>query len=589
MLFRSMALDKDHIYILSQMEFSSPITYVPGNGSKLVRIELSRGQQQQISFQITTSTNAQNMKIEHCSGNIYAKLVSDITREWAGQAERSKRLANCMFQNDNKDLSIFQTRVLYQQIFTRVVDYSEAYQTLISLKMSSLGTDGYGSFQVPSSSHVLGLITPPYFTDTLLHTAGFIANVNAASTEICICSKVGSVRVLYNSIDWEEIFSVQCSLFLSVEDKSIITADAMAFNSAGQLVAFIEGMEFKKMQLNSLRAHLKRAAGYVTDINSIRGTITEGKRSSFSSTSDTPNVTPRAKDNTLEIVLSLVSKSCSIPADQLDKTKNLNSLGVDSLMRLELADTLAREFSRNTIDGDIVQEAQTIQDLINAVLSVDPTQAHRDLVAATSRLSVDENPILNTSPRRDLQSAEVKESLLQILKTTCGIDDGAIAYEQDLCSFGFDSLMIIEFVGQVREILGIQLDLEEIEHGRTIRSLLDAGAQAILSQRLDIHSSASEKDDLDVAKYTQMLKLDIQPFQLQSGRSENAPLYLFHDGSGLCNVYRKIGNLDRDVFAFSNPHFFHPEMAPKTLEALASRFAANMLARNPTKLILGGM
>lgn len=572
------ALDEGDVFVVKQIEFKAPLTYIPEYGQERIQIVLSKEQEGGLSFRISSTANAQKIQVEHCLGVVDRRNATCMVLEWASQAERSKRLTNSIFASNNSDFSIFQTRVLYQQIFTRVVDYSEDYHSLICLKMSGLGTDGYGCFQIRSQNE--RLIASPYFTDTLLHTAGFIANINADAAEICICSKVGQIRLLYNDIDWEGVFSIQCSLFLSFEDKKVIVADSMAFDATGKLVAFIEGMEFKKMQLNSLRTHLSRASRLPTDfhttqrLENVQNANPRTLNTMTPSMSDTANNTPRSQDSVRDKVLAMVSKTCAVPLGQLNEDKHLSSLGIDSLMRLELADTLAQTFPHSAID-ERIQAADTVQDLVDLFAlpaSRDPVDEQTNYQVSTSTTDV----------------KSIEEGVLQILRITCGLGDSPISPEQDLGSLGVDSLMVIELVERLRESLSLHLTLDQLQSVRNIDQLLNIAFQSFVSQRMPSEDQSLTVNELDMEKYAQLLKLKHQPMQLQHSSSKKAPLFLFHDGSGLSNVYGKIGNLDRDVFAFSNPEFFQPELAPKTLGALAARYATDIQSRKQTSVILGG-
>lgn len=585
-------LDDNHVFITKELCFLSPLTYVPERGLDQIQISLSKGKLHEIQFSIASVPQLEKPSTKYCSGILEVKSCTDVSQEWAIHAQRSKRLANAMFMREDHDITTFQPRVLYKQVFTRVVDYSEAYQSLLYLKMTSLGMDGYGDFKVPSSSLKSGFITSPYFTDTLLHTAGFIVNLNAASTEIYICSKVGTIKLLYNDISWEELFTVQCSLFASVMYENTICADSLAFDVTGRLVAMIENMEFKKMQIHNLRSHLQRNAGLLANITSLPvGFPKSGRQNStpvheiVSTTTSTAVNTPQSQDKLKETIISVIAKTCSLPTEHLEETKELSALGMDSLLRLELIDALALEFPNLVINRFAVQEAQTVQDLLALFLSIELISAASSLVVAPPQ-----RPTTPQDTGKEDKVSSIRKKLLQILKTTCNLRDLVVVPEQTLDSLGVDSLMTIELAGMVSEDLGLGLDLKELQQCQNLGQLLQLGEQAYLSQSgKDQEEAASLRNDkLDEAHYARLLRLDNQPIQLQSSYSERAPLFLFHDGSGLCSVYYQIGNLDREVFGFSNPDFFNADRAPKKLQDMASRFVSAILAKKHSKVMLGG-
>lgn len=91
---------------------------------------------------------------------------------------------------------------------------------------------------------------------TLLHVAGFIANISTRSIAAYICGKVESVHLTLEEVDMNQTFSVYCSPF---DDKAdTILAEAFALDNPDQVVASIEGMYFKKVRLSALKAALER-------------------------------------------------------------------------------------------------------------------------------------------------------------------------------------------------------------------------------------------------------------------------------------------------------------------------------------------
>ena len=80
------------------------------------------------------------------------------------------------------------------------------------LKVSSSNLDRFDTFKLPNlptEAHIV----PPAFTDTLLHAAGFMANLSVESEEICICSHVDQVEVFFEALDFDKTFAIYCNIF----------------------------------------------------------------------------------------------------------------------------------------------------------------------------------------------------------------------------------------------------------------------------------------------------------------------------------------------------------------------------------------
>lgn len=82
--------------------------------------------------------------------------------------------------------------------------------------------------------------------------------------------------------------------------------------------------------------------------------------------------------------------------------------------------------------------------------------------------------------------------------------------------------------------------------------------------------------------------LQSNPMQLQFSDSTESPIFLIHDGSGQASLYSRLQNLNRDVFAFSDPCF--PRNASKitSLEQMAEDYASCVSKSESPSLIIGG-
>ena len=387
--------------------------------------------------------------------------------------------------------------MLYETVFSRVVEYSEEYQSLTSISVSASSGEAYGSLKMPKRPETEKGITSPTFTDTLLHAAGFVANTSIRATDACICGEVESVRLLYGEIDYDEPMTVYCSLF--DVDEGTVLADSYALDSTGRIMAAVEGMHFKKLRLSSFKAMLERIVGKPkageiasaaeTPVSSISQALSAG-----SSSTTLPEDGVMQQQKIQAKVTQIIMESCEFSEAQVkaDKNKDLKALGVDSLMVLELVSAVKKGFPDQSVDDSTLMHCSSIQDLENAILSACSTPT--------------------TLTPDDASSSETTDSSTDISSTD--------------------------------------------------QSLNGPGAQA--------------------------LKMDGSPVSLQKGDSKSAPLYLFHDGSGLCSMYSQMHDMGRDTHGFSNPGFFEADNQPSSLVRMAARYAPHIATSAKRPAILGG-
>lgn len=236
-------------------------------------------------------------------------------------------------------MNTFKTKVLYDAIFTRVVRYSPPYQTLAYLTVADSSLEGLGSFSLPSVVDGPS-ITQPVFTDTLLHGAGFMANLAVRSDQICICTHVDSIELAYRSINYSESFTIYCSL---LETKNAFLADSIALKTAGLVVAVARGIEFKILQLCSFQQALDSHKGTAPSLAvSPPSTILDTSPAGTNTPTDSHYI-PSAP-NIGQTIKSIVTQVGGFTEQDMDPTKTLDELSIDSLMRIEMVANLARAF-----------------------------------------------------------------------------------------------------------------------------------------------------------------------------------------------------------------------------------------------------
>ncbi|KAI4086904.1 MAG: hypothetical protein LQ344_007169 [Seirophora lacunosa] len=326
-------------------------------------------------FSITVEDSNGNRDKICCSGNLARRNKDNTKQQWRKDAMIVSRQSSHLLNRSNADVSTFHTKVLYDAVFTRVVEYSKEYQSLLSLQVSTTGLEGIGTFKVPSTTVNTGCVTSHVFTDTLLHTAGFIANLVVKRSAACICAHLESVSMLYEDIEYSELFTVYCSLF--EVNEGLFLADTFALDAGGRTVAIMRGLGFKVVDLSSFQTLVQAgkaapAAKLVEDLNF--GAM------SFLQTSCTPATSSRSKtpidespilnhQNVTKNLATLLGEITGLPTGDLDLNSSLSSLGVDSLMRIELAGRLRSVFAGHDMDCDQIAEMDTIKCMVDKVSS----------------------------------------------------------------------------------------------------------------------------------------------------------------------------------------------------------------------------
>lgn len=357
-----------HVWVVSNMSFAHPLVHDHSSPTQKIILRLNKIKDVNTFAASITSDETENSEtIAYSVSKVSLLNPMETKPRRMREAALMKRQSFYSTPIDNHNT--FRTKVLYEKLFTRVVKYSREYHTLVELNVLNSNLEGYGTLKLPSDLSTKTYIIPPTFTDTLLHTAGFIANLGVESEEICICSHVDSVEVLYQGLDFGETYTIYCNLFDDVQGS--IFADAFVLDSTGQIKALSCGMEFKKLRLKTfqraIQPAVKSKAPLVEPMEPLpsSGTTMIPCRTG----PGTPRTPDESRDAIETKILDIMSILCSFPKQDLASASSLAALGIDSLLQIDIASALKQAFPTSTIDQNTIAACDTIRSLEDNIVS----------------------------------------------------------------------------------------------------------------------------------------------------------------------------------------------------------------------------
>jgi iterative type I PKS product template protein len=363
---------------VKDMVFSQPLVLGAIGESEAILVRtVKRDRGAAFEFSIYCQEPADKYRSVYCTGMVMARPSAELGNRWLKDAVIVQRQTAYM-DKSSIPLNSFNTKVLYESVFTRVVRYSSDYHTLQELRVSDSSLEGIGTFLLPPDANRGRYVVPPVFTDTLLHTAGFIANLIIGSEEICICSHVQSIDILRSDeMDCSQRFTIYCSLVDVI--KGLIVADVVVLEEQGRVVAKATGLEFKKLRLSSFLAMLNRSKPETATkvVERAGATLVEAETPNASSMSLHRNRQTSLKEpnqkrlSVRETLLKVISSVSGLEeSDLLDQYLSLETLGIDSMMHIELADKLRKAFPGVNLSHEEFSQNETIHALEQALASL---------------------------------------------------------------------------------------------------------------------------------------------------------------------------------------------------------------------------
>ena len=582
-------LPPDESYRLDNIVYHHPLVHTSHTLERVIRVFLYRSHPSSTinSFQIFSYKTDIQDSLLHCSGSIKAQRLPELKEKLARRTAMCEKRGSQLLGRDIQGLDTFHTRTIYETIFPRVVSYSKAYQSIESMSISREGNEGYGTFQIPDALMVEKCIVQPVFIDTILHAAGFLVNSSVDLAEAYVCAKVESVKATYNNVSYGKIFKVYCTTLSWVD--GTIFADAYALEAGGSVVAAIKGMHFRRLRLANLKTHLetltkKNTASSEASEPSLSDADTD--RTPSSSSSPLPNSPPSSSGTpppqhtkVQPVVAQVIGDACGTSGQSIDVDRELESLGVDSLMGIEIAESLQSQFPSLSLEASELTSCSTQRD-------------YEDLINSKAGTSLPQTEDFNEkvgTPKHQSHSSEADRSKVkpqigkvkQTLKTVIGVGQAQVDSSTLLKSLGIDSLMSIEFLEALATEHKLHISSEELEACRTVGDV----------EYFEMGTSDGEKVPARADATTSLeraLGMTNNPLTIQQLNVSDSPLFLVHDGSGLCNMYSKLRPMERAVYGFFNPGFFTSKEWAQEMSEMAGHYTSLIDTSASKSIILGG-
>lgn len=572
------ALDKDHA-VLRDVKFVNPLV-ASDDRSRIVRTTIAQSERSgtiSVSSQSSSTTEESiHMTCEYTLQGIahsdlkFSRLAPLLGR-WMSPFTESGR---------SSSLETFSKRTAYNVIFPRIVTYSKEYHTMQSIAIDESGMEGHALVEFPSDHHRGNFLIHPVFTDTLLHVAGFVANLQGGVNDAYICTNVGSSRINANLVDHNGKYSVFCRLvWLAAEGVMLADSFAVQRSEPHQVVARMKGISFRRVRLDGLQRSLALASK-ASGASSPRSQTAAIKHEARQTMHAVVRSTRRSIEDTVETtVLSVFSNACDIPTTSLDVGAPLDAIGVDSLMIIDVVGRLQSEFPEAGLRAHELSACRTIDDVTSEILS----RVASGSDTPSSTVDSDTSSIATCSTA----TADIDDAR-KVLAQSLGVGLPEIVNTSNFQDLGLDSLSSIETLHALNDHYGIALPQDIFSNCVDLPSL-----EAYISSSLVRSSKPVKKEpELMVNPRHRSLEhafhLDTLPRPIKSSpTSTNYPLFVVHDGSGLVDYYDRLSDIERDIWGIHNPNFLS-EQQWKSVSDMATAYSSLVMSVTKGPLLLGG-
>jgi len=592
---------RSEIFTLSELEFTKPFVYQHGSRQTLVTVATAIDDGLG-TFNVCSKCTPDGEGELHCRGWYRTEVMDEAALSALGNTYRDVAPSIASLTSTSRDglqgreKEVFSRRTVYDLLFPRVVVYSKDYQTIQSFTVSSESSEGYATLRLPPDHDRGSFATHPIFVDSVLQVAGFLANMRGGVSDVHICDAVDNIRILAEAVDDDaEYGAYSKSVSFAEGGADVVVCEVVVVKLGGraeeplEVVAHAKGVRFRKLQLDSLIRRLKPVPVVPLNVDDTtlatapppRPPLRRPKAASLSLL-DSPHPPFKiAVDHTSEVI-KIIATACGIDPSTVTPSSDLRSLGVDSLLSMEITYKLQKS---PTISFRCSSSALTLCHTVADVISLIP-QRPGSPVAVRKR----------ASSTVSLLAISEEENIHNLLADTLGVEQSKLGVTDDLGSHGLDSLSAAEVLRTLKEELHLSLPRDFFEKYRTVAqvqaqiwqysspNISHTPAPTYPSPSTSSIPSLTSMDSVASVDSCVLVRSTCLPTAARA-----APLFMIHDGSGLINSYEQVGEIERPFYGIMDPHFGTRE-SWADIRSMGREYARLIVGQSGGgPVILGGM
>lgn len=302
------------------------------------------------------------------------------------------------------------------------------------------------------------------------------------------------------------------------------------------------------------------------------------------------------KSNKLSVAnraLTIIAEEVGLQISDLVPTADFSDFGVDSLLSLNIAGRFREELDIE-VEASLFSDCPTVKDLLAFLpggsepiapaftpSSVATTPELENLSTATSTTDDTDYSIIETEEVLSGEESTILATIRLSIAKEVGIPLAELTGTLSFSDIGMDSLLSLNVLGKLREVLDLELDSAIFADNDTLNEIQAALGLAPKSATITPLAPAP------VAVTTIIKAVSHPPASsiLLQGSSKSASkiLFLFPDGSGSATSYAPLPKISSDlvVYGLNCPYMRTPELMKCSLEELTPSYVTEIRRRQP--------
>ncbi|PCG98961.1 Acyl transferase/acyl hydrolase/lysophospholipase [Penicillium occitanis (nom. inval.)] len=377
---------------IRNLELNHPVV-ASGDPKQTLQISAEReartGHQVKITFHLHDGSSLQ--EIGGCRVNTYTP--QEWENDWSKTSFFVKSRMDSLVESVKAGRGDHLRRSVIYKLFASLVTYDPKYQAIEEMFWDEQSNDAVANISLKPYNGRGHFECLPYWTDPLVHLAGFVLNVNltSASDDVWLSSGVTRMQLHEElSTDTQYVSYVHSH---APDEHDVSLSDVYVFNEKG-LVGFCS-LVFQKMPRivlhRLLHKHESRAPAKGSGLT--HAVAAPKTQKPVADNHELPVTTPETasvvvENNLADRLIAIIAEETGVDMLDMVPTADFASMGVDSLMGITIIDRVQKELDVQ-LEASFFQENLTVADAQRA-LGYDEADSESDQAANAG--SEDDSP-----------------------------------------------------------------------------------------------------------------------------------------------------------------------------------------------------
>lgn len=299
---------------------------------------------------------------------------------------------------------------------------------------------------------------PPYWIDGLGQITGFTMNANDAvdsKNEVFINHGWENMRI-GESLSPEKTY--QTYVHMQKGDNNSFSGDVYVFDS-DKIVAVYQRVAFSGLPRRVLNMVLPDPAAVKTPAPAPSSIPSATKTKEPAALPPAPRIASKTKSMGIEKLKEIIANEIGMSVLEIPDKKELENLGVDSLLALTIAEKICEELGVS-VDSSVFLEGGTVQrlsEILDGHSGAVPPALSDSPGAFTpmDSMSTPSTTVPPTPPNVQLQMTDDEQlnTLKMIIAEEIGVEPADLEDDAELADLGLDSLMSLMVTSRLKEAL----------------------------------------------------------------------------------------------------------------------------------------